>query len=71
MAKSLRRRSGGVKLGDVGKLWQLAAPNADAENELGKEPVVKIVESSQAAFLSKVQVPPISVNVYEFDVENG
>ena len=61
----------GVKLRGPGKLWQLAAASVDAENESGKEPVVKIVESSQTALLNKVQVPPISVNVYEFDVENG
>jgi alpha-N-arabinofuranosidase len=61
----------GVKLRGPGKLWQLAAPSVDAENEPGKEPVIKIVESSQSALLSRVQVPPISVNVYEFDVENG
>ena len=58
----------GVKLLGPGKLWQLAAPSVDADNEPGKEPVVKIVESSQTTLPSKVQVPPISVNVYEFDL---
>jgi alpha-N-arabinofuranosidase len=61
----------GVKLRGPGKLWQLAAPSVDSENEFGKDPVVKIVESSQPLFADKVQVPPISVSVYEFDVENA
>ena len=61
----------GVKLRGPGKLSQLAAPSVDADNEPGKEPVVKIVESSQASLPGMVQVPPISVSVYEFDVENA
>jgi alpha-N-arabinofuranosidase len=61
----------GVKFNGPGKLWQLAAPSVDSENEFGKDPVVKIVESSLTTSLNKVQVPAISVNVYEFDVENG
>ncbi|HEY4354904.1 MAG TPA: hypothetical protein VGN16_04080 [Acidobacteriaceae bacterium] len=61
----------GVKLGGTGKLWLLTAPSVEADNEPGKEPVIKIVESPQAAFSGKVQVPPISVSVYEFNVENG
>jgi hypothetical protein len=61
----------GVKLRGSGKLWQLAAPSVDSENEFGKDPVVKIVESSQPLFAGKIQVPPISVSVYEFDVENA
>jgi hypothetical protein len=60
-----------VKLRGPGKLSQLAAPSVDADNEPGKEPVVKIVESSQASLPGMVQVPPISVSVYEFDVENA
>ena len=61
---------GGVKLGGAGRLSRLAAPNIDSDNEFGKEPIVKIIESPQPALLGKVQVPPISVSVYEFDVAN-
>jgi alpha-L-arabinofuranosidase len=61
----------GVKLRGTGKLWLLAAPSVDADKEPDKEPVVKIIESPQTALPSKVKVPPISVSVYEFDVENG
>lgn len=61
----------GVKLRGTGKLSQLAAPSVDADNEPGKEPIIKIVESAQAELPARVQVPPISVSVYEFDVERG
>lgn len=61
----------GAKLRGPGKLSQIAAPSIQADNEFGKEPMVKIVESSVTGLPSKVQVPPISVSIYEFEVENG
>ena len=61
----------GVKLKEAGNLSRLAAPSVDADNEFGKEPVVKIIESSQPALVGRVQVPPISVSVYVFDVANA
>jgi alpha-N-arabinofuranosidase len=61
----------GVKLRGPGKLSQIVAPSVEADNEFGKDPLVKIVESSVTGLPSTVQVPPISVSVYEFDVENG
>ena len=59
----------GVKLRGPGTLWQIAAPNVNAANEPGKKPAVQLVEIPQKAFPEKVQVPPISINVYEFHVE--
>jgi alpha-N-arabinofuranosidase len=61
----------GVKLRGPGTLWQIAAPNVNAANEPGKEPTVQIVEIPQKALPAKVQVPPISINVYEFHVEKA
>ena len=61
----------GVRLRSVGKLWQIAPPSADSYNQPGKEPVVKIEEISQTSLPEKVQVPPVSVNVYEFEIENA
>jgi hypothetical protein len=61
----------GVKLRGPGTLSQIAAPSVTAMNEAGKEPVVKIVETPKAALSEKVQVPPISVSVYEFEIENA
>jgi hypothetical protein len=39
-------------------------------NEAGKEPVVKIVVTDQAGFQT-IQIPPVSVSLYEFDLENA
>jgi alpha-N-arabinofuranosidase len=61
----------GVKLHGTGKLSLLAAPSIESDNEPGKEPLIGIVENSVTALPNKVRVPPISVSVYEFDVENG
>ena len=61
----------GVKLRGPGTLWQIAAPNVNAANEPGKEPAVQIVEIPQKALPAKMQVPPISINVYEFHVEKA
>ena len=61
----------GVKLRGSGTLWQIAAPDVNAANEPGKKPAVQIVEIPQKALPEKVQVPPISINVYEFHVEKA
>lgn len=61
----------GVKLRGSGKLWQIAPPSVNAANEPDKEPVVKINEIPQTSLPERVQVPPISVNVYEFEIENA
>jgi alpha-N-arabinofuranosidase len=59
----------GVKLYSAGKLWQIAAPSVNAANEPGKKPAVQLMEIPQRALPEKVLVPPISINVYEFQVE--
>ena len=68
--RSLRRRLSGVKLRGPGKLWQIAPPSVNSANEAGKKPAVEIVETPQTALPDTVQVPPISVSVYEFEIEN-
>ena len=60
----------GVKLRGRGKLYQIAPPGVNAANEAGKEPVVKIVETEQAEVPEIVQSPPVSVSLYEFEVES-
>ena len=62
---------GGVTLRGAGTLWQIAGPSADAQNEPGKDPVVKINEIPQTSLPAKVHVPPISINVYKFEVESA
>jgi alpha-N-arabinofuranosidase len=64
-------RINGVRLRDPGRLWQIAAPSLDARNEAGKEPIVEILEYPQEALAGTVQVPRLSVNIYEFEVENA
>ena len=61
----------GIKLRERGKLYQIAPPSVNSANEADKEPVVKIVETEQAAFPQSVEVPPVSVSIYQFEVENG
>jgi alpha-N-arabinofuranosidase len=64
-------RIAGVKLRGPGKLWQLAAPSLTAANEAGKWPVIRILETPQPPLPDKLQVPPISVSVWEFEVEKA
>lgn len=61
----------GVKLRRSGKLWQIAPPSVNSANEPDKKPVVKIEEIPQPSLPERVHVPPISVSVYEFEVENA
>jgi alpha-N-arabinofuranosidase len=58
----------GVKLRSQGKLYQIAPPSVNSANEAGKEPAVKIAETVQNGLSETVQVPPVSVSLYEFDV---
>ena len=64
-------RIAGVKLRGPGKLWQIAAPSVDTTNEPGKKPAVDFVESLQKALSESVRVPPVSVNVYAFEIEKA
>ena len=68
-AHSFTPRLTGVKLRDRGKLYQIAPPSVNSANEAGKAPMVNIMETEQPGFSESVQVPPISVSVYEFEVE--
>ncbi len=58
----------GVRLRGAGRLYQIAPPGADATNRAGEEPAVKIVETALTALPSTLQVPPVSVSLYELDV---
>lgn len=58
----------GVKLRGQGKLYQIAPPSLNSANEVGKEPVVKIVETAQNGVPGTVEAPPVSVSLYEYDV---
>jgi len=43
----------------------------NAANEPGRKPVVQILEYPQKALPDIVRVPPVSINVYEFEIGNA
>jgi alpha-N-arabinofuranosidase len=61
----------GIRMRGSGKLWQIAPPDVNSANEPGKKPVVEIVESPQQTLPASISVPPVSVSIYEFDIENA
>ena len=65
---SFTPRIGGVKLRGRGKLYQIAPPGVNSTNEVGKDPSVKIVETAQEMLPETVQVPPVSVSLFEFEI---
>jgi alpha-N-arabinofuranosidase len=65
---SLTPKISGVKLRGQAKLYQIAPPSVSSTNEAGKEPAVKVVETAQDGLSETVQVPPVSVSLYEFDI---
>ena len=67
-AHSFTHKLSGVKLSAQGKLHQIAPPGLNSTNEAGKEPVVKIVETAQNGLPETIEVPPVSVSIFEFDV---
>ena len=70
-AQEFAPRITGVKLRGQGKLSQIAAPDVNAANEPGRKPVVQILEYLQQALPDTVQVPPVSINVYDFEIGNA
>jgi alpha-L-arabinofuranosidase len=66
---SFTPKTRGLKLRERGKLYQIAPPGVNSANEAGKEPVVKIVEAELAGFPETMQSPPVSVSLYEFEIE--
>ena len=64
-------RISGIRLRGQGTLWQIAAPSVEARNAPGQEPVVAIVEHRQQELAATVQVPRLSINVYEFGIETA
>jgi alpha-N-arabinofuranosidase len=70
-AQEFTHRIGGAKLQSAGKLWQVAAPGVDAYNDPNQEPAIKINETPQGALPERIQVPPLSVSLYEYALENA
>ncbi|HEY1208154.1 MAG TPA: hypothetical protein VGE85_02185, partial [Terracidiphilus sp.] len=65
---SFAAKIGGVRMRGQGKLYRIAPPSVNSTNEAGKDPAVKIVETAQDMLPETVQVPPVSVNLYELEI---
>ncbi len=59
----------GIKLRGPGTLSQIAPPSVNSANQAGQKPAVEIVESQLRALADTVQAPPVSIGVYEFEIE--
>jgi alpha-N-arabinofuranosidase len=60
----------GVKLSGKTRLWQIAHTDPMAYNEPGKEPNVTIQEKIGSKISRKLNVPPLSINLYELPIKN-
>jgi len=59
----------GIQLRGTGKMWRMAAPNVEVENEPGKKAAVEIVEAPVREIPRTMALPPLSISVCEFEVE--
>ena len=57
-----------VALQDKGRKWELAAKDLQSRNVVGQEPEVKILETSLGQMPAVVEVVPLSISLYEFQV---
>jgi alpha-N-arabinofuranosidase len=58
----------GISVPKSAKLYLITGGNETVYNEPGKEPAVKIQETSNAPFGSKLTLPPLSISLYEVQV---
>jgi alpha-N-arabinofuranosidase len=61
----------GVHLAGKSKLWQMSASTLDAANYVGQKPQVDVVEIPMADVPKTLSVAPISVNIYQFPVNQS
>jgi len=59
----------GVGLSGKGRLWCLTGPDRMAYNEPGKELRVRITEGELSGIPGELELPPISVSLYELPVK--
>jgi len=57
----------GVQLQGAGRMWRIAAPNLDADNEPGKKPELEIVETPVRELPKTLALPPLSISLCEFE----
>jgi alpha-N-arabinofuranosidase len=59
----------GAKLSAQGHLWRMAPASVDATNTVGQKPGVEVEEKEVTSLPDTVSVPPFSVNIYSFAVQ--
>ncbi len=64
-AQTLKLQIARVALPSAARLWRIAGDSEAAFNEPGKPPVVAIVETAGAQVSSSLEVPPLSISLYE------
>jgi alpha-N-arabinofuranosidase len=57
----------GAQLGKA-RGWRLTGPTLDAANVLGQEPQLVVEETTLPETAAALQVAPISINIYEFEI---
>jgi alpha-N-arabinofuranosidase len=60
----------GTNLADKGRLWIITHSDPMAYNEPGKAPNVVIGEEAVTGISNKLNVPPMSISIYEFKTMN-
>jgi alpha-N-arabinofuranosidase len=59
----------GVKLAGQGRLWRMAPETVDATITVGQKPGVEVREQTPGALPDELAVPPFSVSIYAYAVE--
>jgi len=57
----------GVQLQGAGRMWRIAAPKLDEDNEPGKKPELEIVETPVREFPRTMTLPPLSISLCELE----
>ena len=59
----------GASAAPTGKKWAVSGPNLDARNVAGKEQPIQLVESDVTAPSAPTTVAPLSINLYEWQLQ--
>ncbi len=68
-AQQLNAAFTGVTLQGTCTSWRIAPPALTAQNEPGKPMAVNIAESAITATPEKMEIPPLSISIYELPVQ--
>jgi hypothetical protein len=59
----------GASAAPTGKKWAVSGPNLDARNVAGKEQPIQLVESDVTGPSAPTTVAPLSINLYEWQLQ--